>query len=170
MDDAAEYCNWLSKIEKIPEDEWCYERLPVKDPQKGQMVAKPDFLKRKGYRLPTEAEWEYACRAGTTTKRYFGESDELLAQYVWHNRNTDGNLKPVGQLKPNPFGLFDALGNAAEWCEWDAADQRSGRNKRAVLRSTSFLSPPGELFVAAQFPILPDPYNWVGFRVACTRD
>ena len=74
-------------------------------------------MKRTGFRMPTEAEWEYFCRAGTQTARPFGESTDLLSRYAWTWLNSGNQIHPVGQLLPNEFGLFDVLGNAWEWCQ-----------------------------------------------------
>jgi formylglycine-generating enzyme required for sulfatase activity len=67
------------------------------------------------YRLPTEAEWEYACRAGSTTRFYFGDDEQQLNQYAWYQNNSMDKFQKVGQKLPNAWGLYDMMGNVAEW-------------------------------------------------------
>src|SRR5208282_774010 len=113
---ASAYCNWLSEREGIPEDQWCYLKNTQGAYAEGMKLA-PDYLSRGGYRLPTEAEMEYACRAGAVTSRYYGETEELLANYAWYQKNSTERTWPVGLLKPNDLGLFDMHGNVWTWCQ-----------------------------------------------------
>jgi formylglycine-generating enzyme required for sulfatase activity/tetratricopeptide (TPR) repeat protein len=114
--EAAAYCNWLSEQEGIPPDQWCYEKNAQSQYGPGMKLA-ANYLQRTGYRLPTEAEWENACRAGAITRFYFGESEELLPRYGWYQKNAQNRFWPVGSLKPNDFGLFDMHGNIWQWCQ-----------------------------------------------------
>jgi formylglycine-generating enzyme required for sulfatase activity len=116
--EAAQYCRWLSELEGVPEHEMVFPPFAVLEKCKaGKPVPVPaNYLNRTGYRLPTEAEWEFACRAETRTSRYYGSSRDLLPRYAWFHENSQERTWPVGQKKPNDFGLFDMHGNVWTWC------------------------------------------------------
>jgi formylglycine-generating enzyme required for sulfatase activity len=110
--EAARYCRWLSEQEGIPRDQMCYP--PIPDIKEG-VTLPADYLSRTGYRLPTAAELEYACRAGAKTSRFYGSSEDLLGAHAWYIKSSRNRTWPVGQLMPNDLGLFDALGNVYDW-------------------------------------------------------
>jgi formylglycine-generating enzyme required for sulfatase activity len=176
---AAKYCRWLSEQEGIPEDEMCYPPIAA---IKAGMKLPPRCLERTGYRLPTEAEWEYACRAGTVTARYYGDTEDLLDRYAWYFGNADDHAWPAALKKPNDLGLFDLLGNVGQWTHsrfvpypTDAATDEDDEvrivvnDQRRVLRGGNFTRRPAYLRAAMRFPNLPT-YSYVniGFRVART--
>ncbi|GAB4562453.1 MAG: hypothetical protein Tsb0020_10790 [Haliangiales bacterium] len=105
--DAVRFCNALSKAEGLTR---CYRFYRSSDSP--NVVLLPGA---NGYRLPTEQEWEYACRAGRTTRWWFGDDEEQLADYAWYNANANNELKAVAGKPPNPWGLYDMLGNVREW-------------------------------------------------------
>jgi formylglycine-generating enzyme required for sulfatase activity len=110
---AAQFCVELSAQEGIPPDQHCYD-IELKH---GFVVARPydNYLQRTGYRLLTAAEWEYACRAGTTTPFSWGRDARLSTGYAWQGSDPHAPPQPVGLLRPNLFGLFDMHGNVGEW-------------------------------------------------------
>jgi formylglycine-generating enzyme required for sulfatase activity len=112
---AAAYCNWLSEQEGLAQDQWCYRPNEQGEYDRGMRIP-ADGLLRIGYWLTTEAEWEYARRAGTVTSRYPGPSIDLLGKSAWYLANSQDHAWPGGRLLPNDLGLFDTLGNVLERC------------------------------------------------------
>lgn len=139
-------------------------------------TARADF--EFSFALPTEAQWEYACRAGTTTAYCFGDDAALLPQYGWIAENAGGKYHLVGQAMPNAWGLYDMHGNVSEWCaDWygqdyyaeSPVDDPTGpeMGSRRVIRGGGFTSHPGRARSAFRGEsIRTGRYNFRGFRVA----
>ena len=151
-DDAQEFCQKLSKL--------------AEEKKAGRR-----------YRLPTEAEWEYACRAGSAAKYCYGDDDSRLGDYAWHMLNANFKTQQVGQKKPNAWGLYDMHGNVWEWCaDWydveyyanspmdDPTGPSTGTSR--VHRGGSFSKSAEGCGSAARFESPPDSRRLVlGFRV-----
>jgi formylglycine-generating enzyme required for sulfatase activity len=139
---AAAYCNWLSDQEGLPKDQWCY--IPNESGGYAEGMTIPaNVLERTGYRLPTDAEWEYACRAGTVTSRYYGLSVDLLDKYARYPANSRDHAWSGGSLLPNDLGLFDMLGNVYEWCqdkESDGVDGVFRKGKKGLCEDYIYIS------------------------------
>jgi formylglycine-generating enzyme required for sulfatase activity len=176
--DAAAYCNWLSEAEGIPTDQWCYP--PVAEIERAEKEKSPlklpaNFAQRTGYRLPREAEWEYACRAGTVTAWSHGSDEAMLRHYAWYSLNSDTMIHPAGTRKPNGLGLFDAHGNAWQWCQDDIGvsdhvDKQDVNDKVfRVLRCGSFRDGANYARSACRGGLVPTRRDYfIVFRVART--
>ena len=146
-----------------------------------QYVAWLSRMTGKAYRLLTEAEWEYAARAGSTARFAFGDDEGQLDRHAWYNRNSDNRTQPVGQKLANSFGLHDMHGNVFEWVEdtwhdgYDGAPAdgtpwvQGGDASRRVIRGGSWLDGPPNLRAANRDerpPSTREPF--IGFRLART--
>lgn len=155
-EDAREFCNWLSSRPR--------ER------QAGRV-----------YSLPTNARWEWAARAGTTSSRYYGDDtkdrDQGLTEHAWYNHTYTPNPKAesgnrgrqqVARLKPNPWGLFDLYGNVWEWCDDRRIDEKTGETREPLYRGGGWRSGGSHCNSFAHDPANPKHRSdHVGFRIVC---
>jgi len=187
--EAVSYRNWLNEQEGIAKEQWCYLPNDQGEYAPGMRIAR-DYLRRTGYRLPTEAEWEFACRAGSVTSRYYGQSPELDNRYAWTVQNGLARWTlPVGTFKPNDLGLFDMHGNVMEWCQDrfrdysmpdeaavaeshqsdDARNEPVNDQQMRVSKSTSIVGDPWNVRSAYRYRGFPNGHYHVwGFRLART--
>lgn len=161
---ALDFCNRLSKRDGFKP---CYQ---IKDAQVEWHFA------ANGYRLLTEAEWEYACRAGTTTRWSFGDDEERLGDHAWFGANSNSQPQSVGGKLPNAWGLYDMHGNVWEWC-WDIYGPYTAEFKidptgakkgiDHILRGGTCVGSPGLLRSALRYRIQSESRSeLIGFRCA----
>jgi formylglycine-generating enzyme required for sulfatase activity len=167
--DAVGFCNKLSEREN-------------RTPFYRINGVKVTLVGGNGYRLPTEAEWEYACRAKSTTLYPFGDDAGKLGEHAWHDGNAESKTHPVGQKLPNAWGLYDMLGNVWEWCT-DGYDEKyyvspppadppgaAGASHR-VIRGGSWVGSPRFCRPAVRRRDTPESrYKGLGFRVAAVQE
>jgi formylglycine-generating enzyme required for sulfatase activity len=166
--EAIAYCNWLSTKEKLQP---CYSK-------KG-----PNFVcnfKANGYRLPTEAEWEFAAKGGTNSKGFRYSGSDKLEDVAWHKVNSNGQPHTVGTKLPNELGIYDMSGNVWEWC-WDwynkdfykleKVDNPKGpeMGERRTVRGGSWDSKSNYVRPANRISTIPSKtHEFYGFRIART--
>jgi formylglycine-generating enzyme required for sulfatase activity len=170
---AATFCNARARLEGLQ---------PAYDPITWECRFEAD-----GYRLPTEAEFEYALRANTSTTHFFGTDAADLKNYAWFKGNSTGGSHPVGQKRPNPWGLYDMIGNVWQWCNdyyqeeyYQHSPERNphgpGSGENRVVRGGCWNSKPGDCRSAyrnLEMPVFTDIcfgkdiHGQIGFR--CVR-
>jgi formylglycine-generating enzyme required for sulfatase activity len=174
---AVEYCRLLTRLAGLAEADQCYEPINGASTVSSAPQRWSFHPERAGFRLPTEAEWEYACRSGTKTRFSWG-SDPTVLDYGWFAENAGRRTNAGGQMRPNLRGLFDMHGNAQEWChdwygEYAGPDQHDPigppQGKSRVLRGGAWIYPAWHARAAARDFNLPGIlFPHVGFRVVRT--
>jgi formylglycine-generating enzyme required for sulfatase activity len=147
-----------------------------------KFIQKVNAMDQGSCRLPSEAEWEYACRAGTQSRYYFGDNEAELGEYAWYAANSGNMTHPVGRKRPNVWGLFDMHGNVNEWCQdWlhenyngapaDGSARETPAGQHRVLRGGAWINPPVNCRAAYRNSVTPDnrSYGNYGIRLARTQ-
>lgn len=133
---AVTNSQWRDFLDANPWYEWDYDSAEPQHPVVGvTWYGAVSYCCWAGCRLPTETEWEYACRAGTTTEYSFGDDPEQLGEYAWYGENSNWQTQPVGAKKPNPWGLNDMHGNVWEWTQCRVLRGGAWSNNRDSCRS-----------------------------------
>jgi len=178
---------WRAVMSKNPSYFQGSDRLPVENVSwedcQGFIARLNRMVPGGGFRLPTEAEWEYACRAGTATRFSFGNDDAQLSEYAWYAENSENKTHEVATRKPNPWKLFDMHGNVRQWCQdWYAEDYygvspsedpqgppAGGALPQRVARGGSWIQYPGQCRSAFRSNAGPEQIdNDLGVRLART--
>ncbi|MDF1880307.1 SUMF1/EgtB/PvdO family nonheme iron enzyme [Sulfurimonas sp. MAG313] len=171
----AEYNLYLIDIKKEKID--AEDMFPVVNVSWDNALAYAQWLSKKTgkkYTLPSEAQWEYVSRAGTTTKYFWGEQGTKFDAYAWGKNNSNLSLHKVGQKEPNKWGLYDLSGNASEWCIDDYRldyTQKSRNKHKKIVRGGSYLSQSKDLRASFRFYKLDNSINKdIGFRLALNQE